>query len=164
MPPSRYAGSVSRSGSHGNGLHLAGGPTSCDLFCSAGGCLLAHCRPARATRHVRNRKKQRFRQSGPAPIPPHPVSTHGMSTNMWCPIRAPDARHLGAYAWVTLGVTQGDRYSQHCSVYWRAWSSAFPSPRHLQGRGADSAIGRASCHAPMSAFYWLFQLGMIREQ
>src|SRR6516225_9126232 len=25
MPPSRYAGSVSRSGSHGNGLHLAGG-------------------------------------------------------------------------------------------------------------------------------------------
>jgi hypothetical protein len=25
--------------SHGNGLHLAGGPTSCDLFCSAGGCL-----------------------------------------------------------------------------------------------------------------------------
>jgi hypothetical protein len=37
MPPSRYAGSVSRSGSHGNGLHLARGPTSCDLFCSAGG-------------------------------------------------------------------------------------------------------------------------------
>jgi hypothetical protein len=24
---------LSRSGSHGNGLHLAGGPTSCDLFC-----------------------------------------------------------------------------------------------------------------------------------
>src|SRR6516165_1533645 len=37
MPPSRYAGSVSRPGSHGNGLHLAEGPTSCDLFCSAGG-------------------------------------------------------------------------------------------------------------------------------
>jgi hypothetical protein len=37
MPPSRYAGSVSRSGSHGNGLHLAWEPTACDLFCSAGG-------------------------------------------------------------------------------------------------------------------------------
>src|SRR6516165_9766766 len=39
MPPSRCAGSVSRSGSHGNRLHLAGGPTSCALFCSAEGCL-----------------------------------------------------------------------------------------------------------------------------
>jgi hypothetical protein len=28
-------GSLSRSGSHGNGLHLAAGPTSCDFFCSA---------------------------------------------------------------------------------------------------------------------------------
>src|SRR6516164_6826951 len=32
-----HAGSVSRSGSHGNGLHFAGAPTSCNLFCSAGG-------------------------------------------------------------------------------------------------------------------------------
>jgi hypothetical protein len=31
----RFMGSLSRSGWHGNGLHLAGGPTSCDLFCSA---------------------------------------------------------------------------------------------------------------------------------
>jgi hypothetical protein len=37
---SKPCGSVSRSGSHGNGLYLAGGPTSCDLFCGAGGCLL----------------------------------------------------------------------------------------------------------------------------
>jgi hypothetical protein len=29
--------SLSRPGAHGNGLHLAGGPTSCNLFCSAGG-------------------------------------------------------------------------------------------------------------------------------
>jgi hypothetical protein len=32
-------GGLSRSGSHGNGLHLAGRPTSLDLFCSAGGRL-----------------------------------------------------------------------------------------------------------------------------
>jgi hypothetical protein len=34
-PQAAMRGSLSRSGSHGNRLHLAGGPTSCALFCSA---------------------------------------------------------------------------------------------------------------------------------
>ena len=37
MPPSPSRDSLSRPRAHGNGLHLAWGPTSCDLYCSAGG-------------------------------------------------------------------------------------------------------------------------------
>jgi hypothetical protein len=38
-PEAAMWGSLSGSGSRGNGLHLAEGPTSCDLFCGARGRL-----------------------------------------------------------------------------------------------------------------------------
>jgi hypothetical protein len=67
---------------------------------------LGRCRPARATRHVRNRPKH-IAQVGHHHIRyPHTVC----STKTWCPIR----RHLGDTHGVTLGDTHGDSVSPTC--------------------------------------------------
>ena len=71
MPPSRYAGSVSRSGSHGNGLHLVGGANFLRPFLQRGRPVLAHCRPMRAMRYVCNRPKQTSTPGPARHTPPH---------------------------------------------------------------------------------------------
>ena len=103
MPPSRYAGSVSRSGSHGNGLHLAVGPTSCALFCNAGGCLWPIAAQGVQRTLSATGESRHSGSRGPTPKLPHPVSTRVMQYQHVVPYPAIGRPASGGYAWGYAG-------------------------------------------------------------